>query len=291
MKTENQTSKKNTLVIILILLLALSLSIHFSHFIYKGRIKKDNLVLSESKENALAELEKAKIDIYQYKGLNNELDQIIKKANEEIAQKEYAIRLLVSENKLKDEENKRLLLEIDSLREAYLGIIDSMLMEHHANEELNAKINELEQVVKQLDARLGYAEKLDLENLNAIPQKVGITGKMQKTVLAKKTSDIKICFDILPNKAAPKGLTKIYIRIISPSAVVLINDEKGSGTFTHPEYKKDFPYTTMDEITYEHKQMSACINWEHTENYIPGLYIAEIFTNKYKIGFTTFTLK
>ena len=247
--------------------------------------------LMEKHEQTMTELEQTRREFYKYTGINDQLDAIIKKANQDIEKKEQQIWQLASENKLKDAENKQLIFELDSIRESYLHVIDSLLVEQKGNEALNSRIKELEDVVDKLNKKLGNAERLTLENIEVKAMKEGIGGRNQKTAMAKKAEGFSICFDVMGNNAAPSGNTILYVRIITPNAEVVVNNDAGSGMFMHPEYKIEVPYSFTDEFEYNNKAMQVCVDWENSAFYMPGLYIAELYANNNKIGFTTFNLK
>ncbi|MBN1183093.1 MAG: hypothetical protein JXB49_12440 [Bacteroidales bacterium] len=287
----SQPKKRNTLIIILVLIIALLVTFNFSQFINKNRIKISRQELMENHAKTMTELEAARSEFYKYMGINDQLDAVIKKANIDIEEKEQQIWQLASENKLKDAENKKLIFELDSIKEEYLHIIDSLLIQQHGNEALNSRIKELEAVVTNLNKKLGNAERLTLENIEIEAMKDGLGGRYQKTAMAKKTAAFSICFDVMANNTAPSGNTKLYVRIISPDAEVIVNSEKGSGTFIHPEHKIEVSYSFTDEFDYNNKSMHICTEWGNESNYKPGLYIAELYANNNKIGFSTFTLK
>jgi len=291
MKALKQPDRGKTVLILVILVLALSLTFNLTQFINKKNIKVSHLELKEKNVRTLQELENARYDINKYKGISNKLDKVIMDANQKIKKKGKQIWLLASENKIKEVENTKLLMEIDSIKEAYLRVIDSLLVERNSNQELNAKIDALEELVTDLNKRVGLAGRLSIENFTIMPQKTGLSGKKHTTALAKKTTDIKVCTDILANKAAKSGLTTIYVRIMTPNAEVLTDFNAGSGNFMHPEYKMEVPYTISEGVNYNNEETNVCITWSNTDTYIPGLYIAELFTENYKIGFTTFSLK
>ena len=56
-------------------------------------------------------------------------------------------------------------------------------------------------------------------------------------------------------------------------------------------YKKDAEFTKNEIVNYKNEKMNVCISFKSDKLLKPGLYLVELFTEKQKLGTTTFTLK
>ena len=294
MKIKPLKDKLELMLSVIGFILAISLALNFIQFHKRNKAtpSRKELVKSQQVSKDLnAELQNARIEINRYKGISSNLDEVIREANLKIDQQALKIRTLTSERALLEEENLKLSGEIDSIGEMYLSVIDSLLVERRSNSTLNRNIAQMQDRIEELNTRLGYMERLSVENLNVTPQKKDVLNRTNTTMLAKKTAQIRICCDIMPNHVARSGLKNLYIRIISPAGEVLVHSPGVSGTFNHPEFKVEVPFTLSEAINYKNEKMNVCFNWQETGQYFPGLYIVELFAEEYKMGMVTFTLR
>jgi hypothetical protein len=276
---------------ILSIILLISLILNFYLLVDKFKVAETNLELKKNKEYLDKELRDAKDEINKYKGLSAGLDTIIKQANLSIILKESKIKDLISLNELNGDENQKMLLEISNMKEKYLNTIDSLLVERRINSKLNNTINSLETKISNLNKKLGAAEQLPIENIEVNPQKENALGSTNQTALAKKATEVQICYKIQPNKATPSGKKVIFIRIFDPFGHFLNDKSIGKGEFFHPDYKINVPYTLTDTIEYKNEALEICTKWKNPENYVSGIYLVELYTEREAIGTTTFTLR
>jgi hypothetical protein len=281
----------NKVNLILILFLVISLSLNIYQLISSRNDSVSFLQLVTNKEILDKKFKDAREEINHYKGLSEGLDSVIIEANRQISEKESKIRSLLEENVVKDLENQKWIEEIASLKEKYMNTIDSLLVQKQINSKLNITIGSLEAKIVTLNKKLGSNEQFPIENLEVSPQKNTAFGSTNQTALAKKASEVQICYQVQPNKATPKGKKVIYIRIFDPNGHFLSEAITATGTFMHPDYKISVPYTLTDTIEYKNAVMDVCSKWKNPENYISGIYLVELYTDKESIGTTTFTLR
>lgn len=287
-ENSNTISKKVTIWSLSIVLIA-SLAINL--FLIRENNAKivDQQKLLNKNEQIAQNLKTAKSEIKRFKGISVKLDEVVKDATKKLEEKEQRIRVLLGEKKLKESENLRLINEIDSIKEKYLDVIDSLLIVREKNKSLNNTINLMSDQIDDLSTKLGYATRLDLENLTVKPLRSFANIEMQ-TGIAKRTLKVKICFDVMANKATDPGMKDFYIRILTPEAEVL-TDAEAPLTFMHPELEQKVVYSMAETINYKNQKTNICVEWQGTEQYKPGLYIVEIFTKDNKLGTTTFSLR
>ncbi|HAF29456.1 MAG TPA: hypothetical protein DCG75_10455 [Bacteroidales bacterium] len=246
--------------------------------------------LQETNAQIAQKLQMAKNEMNKFRGVSTKMDEVVKDATQKLEEKERKIRVLLNDKKLKEAESQRLLHEIDSIREKYVDVIDSLFIARQLNKTLNGTINFMVNRIDELSTKLGYASRLDIDGLTVNPLKKSFANKEMQTAIAKRTIKIKICFDVMDNKVTDPGMKDFYIRILSPDAEVL-SDSDAPLTFIHPEFKQKVVYSQQETVNYKNQKINVCSNWAGTENYKPGLYIVEVFTKENKLGMTTFTLK
>lgn len=290
MLKEKEKLSKTFYIWFLAIIVAISLVANVYLLQSESKINLENQFVKQQNEQVIKTLEKAKNELKKHRGVSAKMDEIIKDATLKLEEKEKKIRRLHSEKQLKEDENQMLLKEIESIKEKYFDSIDSLLVAQQLNQSLNNTINLMNGRISELSTKLGFASRLIVENLTVKPLKKSFVNKEMQTALAKRTLKLKICFDVMDNKVTDPGMKDFYIRIMTPDAVVL-SDLEEPLTFMHPELKQKVFYSKEETINYKNQKTNICIKWEGTEQYIPGLYIVEVFTKDNKLGTTTFTLK
>ena len=285
----DKISSKFTIWSLTVVLIA---SIAINLYLVRGNssLTLDKSILQDKNTQIIQKFETAKKEIKKFKGLSVKLDEVVQDATKKLEEKEQKIKILLNDKKPKEAENKKLLHEIDSIKEQYFDVIDSLLIAQQLNKTLNNTIASLNNRIDDLSTQLGYASRLDIENLSVTPVRKTFAGLESQTALAKRTIKIKVCFNVLDNKVTDPGMKDFYIRILTPDAKVLTYDEEPT-TFMHPELKQKVIYTNVETINYKNQKTNICTTWKGTDDYKPGLYIVELFTKDNKLGTTTFTLK
>lgn len=253
-------------------------------FPVKKALKTANKELTE-------QLKTATNEISRYKGISVQIDNVIRDAELKIQRKEKEISRLLRSKKLQADENTRLINEIDSLKELYLTSIDSLLVEREQTQILNNTLESMNETMDALRNQLGLARELITDNLEVRGKKVNNQGKKQSTALAKKTDQLAVCFDIIPNRVTSEGMKTIFIVVTSPDGTIIKDIELNEDVFWHPEYKKDAELSKTDIINYQKQKMSFCSSITPDQKLIPGLYVVEIFSKDNKLGMSTFSLR
>jgi hypothetical protein len=253
-------------------------------FPVKKALKTANKELTE-------QLKTATNEISRYKGISVQIDNVIRDAELKIQRKEKEISRLLRSKKLQADENTRLINEIDSLKELYLTSIDSLLIEREQTQILNNTLESMNETMDALRNQLGLARELITDNLEVKGKKVNNQGKKQSTALAKKTDQLAVCFDIIPNRVTSEGMKTIFIVVTSPDGTIIKDIELNEDVFWHPEYKKDAELSKTDIINYQKQKMSFCSSITPDQKLIPGLYVVEIFSKDNKLGMSTFSLR
>ena len=288
---ENKSPEDNRIVKILSFILVLSLAGNAIFYINRTKTfpgKKELLNQNISLEN---QLNKTRNELNSFKGVSINIDEIITDAEKKIADKEKQIEVLRRDKNFKDKKNQILIHELDSLSEKYLDVIDSLLVERNKSRIINLKLESLEDIIANLNTKLGKASIITGDNIKVTPTKTANNGTSKITAIARKTDKIEVCIDLLANGLAKRGLTDVFFVVTSPEAKVI----KGSNTndlfFDHPDYKKQSECSSIESINYKNEKVNICTSIVIPETLKPGLYIVEAFTKDCKIGTTTFSLK
>ena len=289
MNMENENQSK--LLKILSIVLALSLALNVVLFIKRVKINPEEQFLQMENMSLNQKIGQYKSELNKFKGISIKIDEAVNDANLKIAEKEKQITKLYREKNVQEKENLLLLNQTDSIKELYLNVIDSLLVEREGKKVINNKIEVLEDIISGLNTKLGYAALLNADNFMVKPVKKGSGGKKQPTAIAKKVDAIEIKIDILANRITKSGLKNVYVVLTSPDAKVLFDERTGTLDFYNPDFKKNAHCSISDGVNYKNEKISYSAQFQPEEVLRPGLYIVEIFTNENKLGMTTFSLK
>jgi hypothetical protein len=287
----NKENKQNGLLGILAIVLTISLALNVILILKRTKVSVSKQDLITTNQQLSAEVSKYRGELNNYKGISAKIDQVIKEGDLKIEQKEREILSVKRENRLKGKENLLLAARIDSIKEQYLEMIDSLLVEREHSKIINNRIESLEDVIVELNTKLGLAGMLIGDNIIVSPIKKSGSGKKQATALAKKVNEIEICLDVLENRITKAGLKSIYFVITSPNAEVVVDGGGESPSFNHPEYKVESRYSKLEGLKYENKKVNICSNIIISKPLDNGLYVVEVFSEERKLGMTTFTLR
>lgn len=128
-------------------------------------------------------------------------------------------------------------------------------------------------------------------NISGSAVNVKKNGKEVSTSKAKRTDQLKVCFDMMRNPIAKAGKKEVMLRIISPQGDVLSVESMGSGVFTHGDTGEQMKYTTKATIDYQNQSENYCMYWEQNSSFIGGNYTAEVYNDGYLIGSGGFSIK
>ncbi len=287
MATEKRYRKVKPVSIIL----TISLLINVVLLVLMADLFPVKKVLKTTNKELTEQLKTANNEISRYKGISVQIDNVIRDAELKIQRKEKEISRLLRGKKLQADENTRLINEIDSLKELYLTSIDSLLVERERSQVLNNTLESMNETMDALRDQLGLARELITDNLVVEGKKVNNQGRKQSTALAKKTDQLSVCFDIIPNRVTSEGMKTIFIVVTSPDGTIIKDIELIEDVFWHPEYKKNAELSKTDIINYQKQKMRFCSSITPDQKCIPGLYVVEIFSKDNKLGMSTFSMR
>jgi len=146
------------------------------------------------------------------------------------------------------------------------------------NEQLSKDKEELQQTVK----RAQMLEALELSG-------TGLDPRNKETEKVARTKKLKISFVLSKNLTAIRGAKNIYVRIMRPDQLLMIETETNLFKFED----LTIPYSVMREVNYEGMELPVNIFWDNTgkDALLPGSYTVDVFADGYNIGTATFILR
>lgn len=304
---QTQENKKTFYIVLILLLIGLNI-----FFAYKHMTTKKELVKTTEERNTLDSLLTIAKDslsanavrITSLSGKNAELDSLLatrqKELEDAIAQLEklkkegnYTRKQLdEARNNVKrlQEENKKYLGKIDSL-----GTQVQFLTK--LSDSLSTGLQTTQAQNQQLQAEKDFlARKVEIGSLLK-PENVVGTGVFMKsndrevpTSKAKKSTRLKICFDVPENLVTDPGTKTILIRLLNPQGATIWVTSSGSGSFT-TDTGEEKQYTLAKTFEYANKVQNVCAYWEQTQAYGSGEYTAVFYQDGHELGQHKFELK
>ena len=133
---------------------------------------------------------------------------------------------------------------------------------------------------------------LDCSNIRMEALHTRKNGKEKETSKAKKADILRITFDIDENRIAESGTKQIYLRIIAPDASIMTSSANGSGMLTTSKGDQlSFSVVKGVPLTQGQPLKNIMVDWKQDGDYTRGVYTIEIYSEGYKVGSGTVTLK
>ncbi|HPR31549.1 MAG TPA: hypothetical protein PLK12_05625 [Prolixibacteraceae bacterium] len=169
-----------------------------------------------------------------------------------------------------NERNKWLYAENQAVRQQYSDA-------RSKNEQLEREKEELTQTIK-------LAQTLEALDLRA----TGLTPTNRETLRLARIQKLMVSFTLSKNLTTPRGAKTLFVRIMRPDQLLLVNNDQELFRFEDLE----IPYSAKRDITYEGESLPVNIFWDNTgfEPLIAGTYTVDIFTDGNNIGTTTFVI-
>ena len=287
-------------IILWILLLIFSLLVIF--LVYTNvRTKKEFQQTIENLERTVEERDSLQIELeqiyVQYQQLKTNNDSLNKKLDvqkERVAQLIQELRRVKVTDKQKIEQLKQEVALLRNIMRSYIRQIDSLYQKNQILVEENRKIKEqytaviiekqeLEQVADSLKKTVEIASTLQARPISFL----ALNKRDKETKRIRKTNKFQICFTLLANQIANKGVKKVYLRIARPDGEILINEN--SSTFNYQG--KEIFYSAMKEVDYQGKDTQVCIYYLNSTELPAGKYVAYIFVDDKQVLTTDITLK
>ncbi|HNP97258.1 MAG TPA: chromosome segregation protein SMC [Cyclobacteriaceae bacterium] len=233
----------------------------------------------------IAEIEKLGGDITELQKAKAEVDAELKRTRSRTSRniKELKDRVEGYEQllKLKDEELEKL----KSLNKELYS--ENRTLKTKQNE-LSDSINRLSKNTDELANKVAIASQLKAENIQVVS--VNARGRERTSPFrSKQLETLKVEFNIAENKVAPIEGKKIMIKVTDENGQVIFDVAKGSGTFML-DGKEEF-YTAAQEILFDNTRQKLTFLYEKGSEYASGNYTVDIYTDGYKMGQMSFSVK
>ena len=235
-----------------------------------------------------------------YKGLNAQLDSIIKVRESELGKCRSEFLSMVRKNKVSEEEYQKQLADLRNINTNFQNEIAQLQSENKllkiARDSLgrlvlvqNDSIAMLSDSVASLSKKVLLGSLLRPSNIVITTTRSKKNNKDANTHKSGKTDQVKICFDIPKNDVARSDTQVFQIRIINPDGETLSGSTPKSLTSAIDD--STIPYSISAKIQYKNVATNTCAYFRANATYIPGDYTVEIYQKGYLVGTQKFSLK
>jgi hypothetical protein len=301
--------EKNSKIIALVITGILAFVMLLSSYLYfdNGKLSDLNTVqksqidsLLKEKDQIISQLALANRSIEDYKGSNNELQQLYSKSRTEIITRDKRIEKLVRENTGYNKIQK----EVIELRKYKSGLLErikeleannnALLTENSTlrkeRDDYKRALEELQMKYDILGKKLELASELRADHIFIIPsQKLK---KINPTQLKKirRSDKLYLVCKISENKVADKGEKIIYIRIIDPKGALV--EGENAGSFINKDQNVEVSITKKETINYNNADLNIKVPISLNNKELPkGSYKVEMYCDGYFCGGSKFNLK
>ncbi|MEQ8240440.1 MAG: chromosome segregation protein SMC [Cyclobacteriaceae bacterium] len=153
---------------------------------------------------------------------------------------------------------------------------------------LNASIKEINKAKEELAEKVAFAARLKVSGMKVYA--VNESGKERESEFRNRhIEQLKVTFNVTENKVAPIEGKELLVKITAPDGNTLFDVTNGSGSFTF-EGREMF-YTVKQEILYDKTTQQVTVFYKKGSDFPVGLHQVEVYTDDYKMGQGTFTVK
>ena len=153
---------------------------------------------------------------------------------------------------------------------------------------LNASIKEINKAKEELAEKVAFAARLKVNGMKVYA--VNESGKERESEFRNRhIEQLKVTFNVTENKVAPIEGKELLVKITASDGNTLFDVTNGSGSFTF-EGREMF-YTVKQEILYDKTSQQVTVFYEKGSDFPIGQHQIEVYTDDYKMGQGTFTVK
>ena len=179
-------------------------------------------------------------------------------------------------------------VEITELKKVNEELVSENIGLKTERSELNQTLRQARQAQQQLSEKVELASRLVAENIRIAAVTQG--GRPREGEFrARQIEKLIVEFNVGKNDVAPIQGKEILMRIIDENENVLFDVARGSGTFRLGG--KETFYTAKQEILFDNTEQKVSFTYDKGSEYLPGLYIMELYTDGYPMGNKTFRVK
>jgi hypothetical protein len=301
-----QTPKKNNTIIYWVIILVLLAGCLYL-FMSKNKMAEDKNAMQTTDQHTIdsvktdraslqTDFDAASAKIDQLVSQNAKMDSALQGDKTQMAQLQGRIKAVLS--------NKNATAaELKNAREMITSLTDK-------TKEYETRIAELEKENTQLtgDNKTLTHQRDSTIDQNTTLKKVGSVlhasnirmeplhkkrnGKEKETAKAKRVDVLRITFDIDENRIAESGNKQIYLRIMAPGGTVMSNTANSSGMMS-TSAGTQVSYSVVQNIALVQNQpvKDVSIDWNQDGDYVKGNYTIEVYSEGYKVGSGSVTLR
>ncbi len=225
---------------------------------------------------------------------NDSLIKLLEREKLKVQQLLEELRVTKSTNARRIAELRNELATVRKVMVHYVNQIDSLNAENKVlkteNREVKRRIQEATETVEQLSKEkenlnevVTRASKLEVTSFSMTP----LNNRNRKVGIFSQIASLQFNFTIAKNITAQPGYKTVYLRIMRPDDEVLT---KSPDNLFHFE-NRNIAYSAKKDIEYQGEVLSDVLYWRVEEIVQSGEYRADFFTDGYRIGSFTFTLK
>ena len=185
---------------------------------------------------------------------------------------------------------KKELATVRSVLRSYIIEIDSLnRLNQNLKNENNRVRGQYEAATREIQGlnteRASLSEKVAIAaQLDATGIRMSLKNKRNKdTDKTKKCKTVQVTFTVAKNVTAQSGMKTFYVRITSPTGLVLGND----GSFTYEN--RNLQCSMKKTIEYTGQEATIVTYWNVTQALVGGSYNVSIFADGHMIGSRNFS--
>jgi hypothetical protein len=237
--------------------------------------------------------------LLEYNNIKLEYDSILTDKDSIIQASAKEIQQLIA----RQADYNRIRRQLNGLREvtqSYVKEIDSLVTVNQVLKEENVQIREeirqvqartvvLSQDKDALTSKVEAASTIRAYQLTAAAVRFRSRDREEETDRANRAERIRVCFTLAENPIAPMGDMNVYIRIAEPSSNILrISD---SDDFSFVNEQEILQFSVAGVVNYQNKDITSCLYWERTKEFVPGTYTISLYSDDIKLGETSLSLR
>ena len=300
-----QPKKNNSIIYWVVILILLAGCLYL--FMSKNKMAEDNDLAMKQKQQQIdsvstdrASLQKdfdaASMKIDQLTTQNAKMDSALQGDKEAMQKLKNQIAAVLSNKKATLEELKQareMITNLTDKTKQYEARIAELEKENQVLTGENKSLTkERDSTVTQNIAIKKLGSVLQCSNIRMEPIHVKKNGKEKETSKAKKVDVLRLMFDIDENRIAESGTKQIYLRIIAPDASIMSSPANGSGMLTTSKGDQ-LSYSVVKGVALTQGQplKNIMVDWKQEGDYARGNYNIEIYSEGYKVGSGSVTMK
>ncbi len=256
-------------------------------------LKGDNEELNQMIEQQKADLKTQKDKISRLIKTSGQLEQ----AKKEIAMlnataQKYVeeINQLKAENEMLATENTQLKTETENLSSNLQTVSQEKENILREKEQITQEKERLSSDFAMVSVKANKASVIELKEIDVKGYRIKESGKLSKRKSASSVDLLDLCFTMIPNEIADKGVEKFIIKLIGPDGVTVHNQQIG-GTFKKEADGTESKYTFSANYASPGKEEKVCTKYEPKMELQKGTYNIEIYNKGYLTGKGSFKLR